>query len=229
MSLDPRIAAGTTRMLAVRSAVLASGVEPLGWKLGFGAPTAMTTFGIDRPLIGFLTRDRLLASGSSASVSGWTKPLLEAEVAAYVGRPVSPSASAAEALDAVAGWSVAIELADLDVPPTDIEEVLAGNIFHRHVLLGPVVESLPSDLSFSVSCDGEEVASTSTPFELTGSLGSILASTASTLAACGTALSAGDVVITGAVVPPIDVSGGGSWRVVAVGLGEVGVELRESA
>ena len=79
MSLDPRIAAGTTRMLAVRSAVLASGVEPLGWKLGFGAPTAMTTFGIDRPLIGFLTRDRLLASGSSASVSGWTKPLLEAE------------------------------------------------------------------------------------------------------------------------------------------------------
>lgn len=225
MSLDPRIAAGTTRMLALRTAVLGSGVTALGWKLGFGAPAALATFGTDRPLVGFLTRDRLLSPGSSISVAGWTKPLLEAEVAVHLGSSVGASASAAEALDAVAGWSVAIELADLSFPPTDIGEVLAGNIFHRHVLLGPVVSSLPDDLSFSVLRDGSSAASTSTPFELTGPLGTILASAASTLAACGAGLGAGDVVITGSVVPPIDVSGGGSWRVVAPGLGEVEVEL----
>lgn len=225
MSLDPRIAAGTTRMLALRAAVLGSGVEPLGWKLGFGAPGALSAFGTDRPLVGFLTRDRLLSSGTPVPVAGWTKPLLEAEVAAHFGAPVPASASPAEALAAVSGWSVAIELADLAFAPTDIEGVLAGNIFHRHVLLGPVISSLPENLAFSVLRDGSSVASTSTPFELTGSLGAILASTASTLAACGEGLAAGDVVITGSVVPPIDVSGGGSWRVVADGLGEVEAEL----
>jgi 2-keto-4-pentenoate hydratase len=212
-------------MLALRASALDSGVEPLGWKLGFGAPGAMASFGTDRPLVGFLTSDLSLVSGSSVSVAEWTKPLLEAEVAAHLGSPVPPAASAAEALAAVSGWSVAIELADLSFAPSDIEAILAGNIFHRHVLLGPVVPSIPSDLSFSVLRDGSEVAATSTPYELTGPLGSILASAASTLAASGASLSAGDVVITGSVVAPIDVSGGGSWRVVAPGLGEVDVSL----
>jgi 2-keto-4-pentenoate hydratase len=45
------------------------------------------------------------------------------------------------------------------------------------------------------------------------------------LASCGAALSAGDVVITGSVIPPLDVSGGGAWHVVAPGLGEVSVQL----
>jgi 2-keto-4-pentenoate hydratase len=225
VTLDPRIAAGTARMLALRAAAVSAGAAPLGWKLGFGSPAALAAFGTDRPLVGFLTRDRLLASGSSVSVAGWARPLLEAEVAVHLGRSMSASATASEALGAVVGWSVAIELADLDAPPTDIELVLAGNIFHRHVLLGPAVSSLPSDLSFSVLRDGVSVASTATPLELTGSLGAILASTASTLAACGASLAAGEVVITGSVVPPIDVSVGGSWEVVASGLGEVGVRL----
>jgi 2-keto-4-pentenoate hydratase len=225
VSLDPRITAGTTRMLAARSAALSSGAAPLGWKLGFGAPAALSSFGIERPLVGFLTRDRLLPPGSSVDVSGWSAPKLEAEVAAHLSRPVAGEASPAEALDAVASWSVAIELADLDPPPTDLEEVLAGNIFHRHVLIGPVVPALPADLSFSVHCDGEAVAVTADPFALTGDLGSILASAASTLRSCGASLSGGDVVITGSVVPPIDVSTGGSWHVVAPGLGELTVTV----
>jgi 2-keto-4-pentenoate hydratase len=225
VSLDARVAAGTARMLAARSAALSSGVEPLGWKLGFGAPAALKSFGIDRPLVGFLTRDLLLPSGAVVDVSGWTAPKLEAEVAAHLSGPVGADASPAEALAAVSGWSVAIELADLDPPPTDLEEVLAGNIFHRHVLLGPVVPALPADLSFSVRRVGSDVTSTSDPFALTGELGSILASAASTLASCGAELSAGDVVITGSVVPPIDVSGGGSWHVSAPSLGEVAVTI----
>ncbi|KRF34804.1 fumarylacetoacetate hydrolase family protein [Nocardioides sp. Soil805] len=229
MSLDPRIHAGTTAMLAVRAEAHSSGAGPLGWKLGFGAPAALALFGTDRPLVGFLTADRLLASGADVDVTGWTTPMLEAEVAAHLGADVAADATPDEALAAVAGWSVAIELADLDPPPSDIGEVLAGNIFHRHVLLGTVVRVLPAGLSFTVSRDGEAFASTSTPFDLTGEPGKVLASAASTLASCGAALSAGDVVITGSVVAPIDVSGGGSWHVLAPALGEVSVELRSGA
>jgi 2-keto-4-pentenoate hydratase len=80
-----------------------------------------------------------------------------------------------------------------------------------------------------VSRDGDAVASTATPFDLTGEPRKVLASAASTLASCGVTLSAGDVVITGSVVAPIDVSVGGSWHVVAPDLGEVSVELRSGA
>lgn len=218
--LDPRIVAGTTRMLAARDAALSSAAQHLGWKLGFGAPAALEKFGTDIPLVGFLTRDRLLDSGASVDVSGWTKPVLEAEVAAHLGTDLGPDVTPVEALAAVSGWSVAIELADVDVPPTDLGEILAGNIFHRHVLLGPVVDALPDPLTFTVEHDGEMVAMTSEPTALTGDLGAILASAAATLAACGAALSAGDVVITGSVVPPIDLTSG-TWDVTADGLGTV--------
>ncbi|HEX6150745.1 fumarylacetoacetate hydrolase family protein [Nocardioides sp.] len=223
--LDPRIARGTARMLELRAHVLTSGARHLGWKVGFGSPSSLAALDLARPLVGFLTHDRVLSPGDVVDVSGWTRPVLEAEVAAHLGVPVESGASAATALAAVSEWSVALELADVDLPPDDVEAIVAGNIFHRHVLFGPVAPARPGTLSFSVARDGSAVASTSTPEELTGELGFVLASVADTLAHGGARLSAGDVVITGSVVPPIDISGGGSWVVTASGLGEVGVTI----
>jgi 2-keto-4-pentenoate hydratase len=223
--LDPRIARGTARMLALREQTIAEGAEPIGWKAGFGAPAALAKFEIDRPLVGFLTRDRLLPSGATVSVADWTNPMFEAEVAAHLSSDIGPGASPAEALAAVGGWSVAIELADVSPPPTDIEEILAGNIFHRHALLGPVVDSLPSPPVFSVQKNGEEVSATSDPEALTGELGFVLASMAATLAACGAGLRTGDVVITGSVIPPIEVEDGTTWLTRADLAGQVAVTL----
>lgn len=203
---------------------LQAGARHLGWKVGFGSPSGLAALSLDRPLVGYLTRDRVLVDGASVDVSGWKRPVLEAEVAAHLGRSVDADASSATALAAVTGWSVAIELADLDLPPDDVEAILGGNIFHRHVVLGPVVPARPVDLSFAVLRNGAEVASTSTPEELTGELGTVLASVASTLAQAGTSLSAGDVVITGSVVPPLEVTGG-AWTVSAEGLGGLDLTL----
>ncbi|MBZ5737936.1 fumarylacetoacetate hydrolase family protein [Nocardioides mangrovi] len=219
--LDPRIRRGTERMLAARAAA----PDPIGWKAGFGAPASLAALEIDRPLVGFLTRSRLLPSGTSASVSSWTKPMLEAEVCAHLASDVGPGWTPAEALAAVGGWSVAIELADLSFAPTDVEAILASNIYHRHVILGPVVPALPSPLSFSVTKDGSEVATTSDPEALTGDLGFVLASTADTLAACGAGLRAGDVVITGSVIPPLALEDGGAWSVAAGALDAVSLRL----
>jgi 2-keto-4-pentenoate hydratase len=225
ISLDPRIARGTAKMLALRQQAIAEGAEPLGWKAGFGAPAALAKFEIDRPLVGFLTRDRLLPSGATVSVADWTNPMFEAEIAAHLSSDIGPGATPAEALAAVGGWSVAIELADLSFAPDDIEEILAGNIFHRHVLLGPVIDSLPSPLSFSVQKNGEEVATTSDPAALTGELGFVLASMADTLAACGAGLTTGDIVITGSVIPPVAVAGGTTWLVQDGPAGQVAVTI----
>ena len=69
----------------------------IGWKVGFGAPAALERLGLERPLVAPLPEEGLLADGARVDVSGWITPLLEAEVAVYVGR----------------GRGVAIELADL--------------------------------------------------------------------------------------------------------------------
>lgn len=222
--LDPRILRGTAQMLELQRSVVTGDVRRLGWKVGFGSPSALTALATDRPLVGFLTSDRLLPDGTEVPVAGWTRPVLEAEVAAHLGSDVEAGATPAEVLAAVAGWSVAIELADLDRAPDDVEAILAGNIYHRHVLLGPVLAARPSSSSFAVLRDGSKVAATSAPEELTGELGFVLASTASTLAACGEQLRAGDVVITGSVVPPIPAEVG-TWVVSASGLGEVSVRI----
>jgi 2-keto-4-pentenoate hydratase len=221
---DPRIAQGTTRMLTALGEATDRGAVRLGWKAGFGAPAALASLGTDRPLVGFLTEDRLLADGDSVDVSGWTKPVLEAEVAAHIAADLGRGATRAEALAAVGGWSVAIELADVDRVPDDVEEIQAGNIFHRHVLLGPVVATLPKPLAFLVSRDGVETARTDQPDELTGELGFVLASMADTLATVDGGLCEGDVVITGSVVAPIPLTSG-SWVVDADGLGRISVSI----
>ncbi len=224
-SLDPRISAGTARMLARRDEVLAGGATHLGWKLGLGAPAALARFGTDRPLVGFLVDRGVVEDGGTVSLAGWTNPVLEPEVAVHVGSPLGAGATADEALEAVTGWSVAIELADVDRPPEDLGEVMAGNIFHRHVVLGHRVPPLLAGPRFAVRHDGEEVAATDDPTALTGVVASVVASAADTLAACGAGgLVAGDVVITGSVVPPLEV-GPGRWTVEAVGLGRVSVDL----
>jgi 2-keto-4-pentenoate hydratase len=212
--MDPRILRGTKRMLAGLRAELDAGAEHIGWKVGFGSPAGMAALGIDRPLVGYLTAGRRLEPGATVAVGDWTRPLLEAEIAAYVGPDL-----------AVVGWALAIELADLDHPPDDIEKILTGNVYHRHVLFGDRVPVLPNDRGVTVRRDGVEVAATSRPDELVGELGWVLATTASTLAAAGGAVAAGDVVITGSMVPPIPVAPGESWTVSASGLGTLDVRL----
>lgn len=220
--LDERVVRGTTRLLETQGDALDHGAERLGWKAGFGAPAALASLGTAGPLVGFLTKERLLPDGASVDVSGWTKPVLEAEVAAHLTGDLGPDTTPAEALAAVGGWSVAIELADVDRAPVDVEKIVAGNIFHRHVLLGPVVPRRPEGLAFAVTCDGDVIAATSEPEALTGKLGFVLASMARTLGCCDAALSAGDVVITGSVVPPVPLTSG-SWVVEAPGFGRISV------
>jgi 2-keto-4-pentenoate hydratase len=212
-------------MLERRRRELDDGATHLGWKAGFGAPAALERLATDRPLVGYLTRERLLDEGTTVSLAGMKQPVLEAEVALHLAHEVPEGADAATALAAVGTVGVAIEIADLDTPPEDVEEIVAGNIYHRHVLLGPEVElRTTGNLSAEVTCDGTEVARTNDPEALTGDVAGVLASMADTLAKTGGTTAAGDVVITGSVVPPVPLSAG-LWTVTFTGLGEVTVRV----
>ena len=182
---------------------------------------------IDRPLVGFLTEAGLVADGADVPVGAWTKPMLEAEIAVHLARDVPGGASWEEVRDAIGGLSAAIELADLDPPPEDVRAILAGNIFHRHVVLGPVDRdrSTGEGIGARVVVDGEEVAATDDPAALTGELVEVVRLTAQTLAESGERLRAGEVVITGSALPPQPVAPGQSIEVELGPLGALSLRL----
>jgi 2-keto-4-pentenoate hydratase len=214
--LDPRIARGMRTQLALRAKRIAAGEKPLGWKVGFGAPAAMKKLEIHAPLVGFLMTGALLRTGASIAIGQWTKPAAEAEVAVHMGRDLPGGADRPAAAAAIAGLGPAIEIADVDFPPDDVERILAADIYQRHVILGPCDASRAGcrldGLDCRVSRNGAEAARTSDPQALTGDYVDIVRHVADVLDACGQRLEAGEVIITGSITPPLWIEAGDEIR-----------------
>lgn len=225
-ALDERIADGMRAQLALRRERLGAGDRALGWKVGFGSTAAMQRLGTDRPLVGFLLDSNRLPDGAEVALDGWGAPALEPEIAVHLARDVPPGASADDIRTAVAGLSAAIELVDVHPPTTDVRQILAGNVFHRHVLLGPLHDGWTPDLSGRAVVDGTEVAATDDVTALTGDTLEVLRLTAELLELCGERLRAGDVVITGSVVPPVQLVAGTTVAADLGPLGTLSVSLR---
>jgi len=204
---DPRIARGMKEQLANRRARIEAGEEPLGWKVGFGAPAAMEKLKITAPLVGFLMQRGLIPPGGSASLQGWVKPVAEPEIAVYIGHDPAGGGDRAAAAAAIAAVSPAIELADADIPFEDPEAILKRNIFQRHVVVGPPDPSRAggntAGLTARLLRRNVETARTSEPEAATGRLVDIVRHVADLLAAFGEQLSGGDIIIAGSVVPPV--------------------------
>ena len=203
----PLIKKGTAAQLAKRRARIAAGEKPLGWKVGLGAPATMQKMGLTAPIVGFLMRRAQIASGQTASLKGFVKPVAEPEICVRMARDLQAGVSADQAAAAVKEIFPAIELADLDpVPaPDNLDAVLEEDIFQRHVIL--CSDTRPglstSGLTSRVFRRGAEANVTTDPEALTGRLPGIVAHVANTLAAFGGRLSAGDVIITGSITPPL--------------------------
>ncbi len=181
----------------------------LGWKVGFGAPAALERLGIERPLVAPLPASGLLDTGATVSLAGWTTPVLEAEVAIWVGR----------------GLGVAIELADVEFPPDDVARILAAGIYYRHVLLGPPRRQTLAGATAHVSRDGVVVAAADDLTALTGEHDWVLDAVRQ---AAGRELRDDEVVIAGTVVPPQAVRPGERWEVDFGGLGALSVYFAPS-
>jgi 2-keto-4-pentenoate hydratase len=189
--------------------------RPLGWKLGFGTPPAMQRLGIDAPLVGHLLTANRLESGAIVDLSTWGNPKLEPEIVARAGDDGEISAIGA-----------AIELADMDPGESDPEAILTGNIFQRHVLLGPVAEGGdPADVRLRVLVNGEQVAAADDVTSATGDLAPLLEHVKATLEAAGAELERGDMVICGSIVPALDVAPGDTVEVRLPPLGSLTVSF----
>lgn len=203
---DPRIARGMEKQLAARRARIAAGEKPLGWKVGLGAPPAMQRLGITAPLVGYMMEGSLLPNGARVPVGAWTQPVAEPEIAVTVAADLAGGADRSTTIAAIDSLAPAIELVDLNPPPSDVEAALAGNIFHRHVILGPTDTSRAGakldGLTGLVFRRGKEAARQVDLQANIGEIIGIVAHVAGTLAAYGEQLRKGDVIITGSIVPP---------------------------
>ena len=225
--IDERILAGMREQLAVRDERLARGERQIGWKVGFGSAAAMAQLGTGRPLVGFLLAGALLRDGATVPIGGWAAPALEPEIAVHLERDVPEGAAWDDVRASIGGLSAAIELADVDPPPEDVRAILAGDIFQRHVMLGPVDRSRRTGegVTARVLRDGEEIAASDDPAALTGEIVEVVRLTAELLGAVGERLRAGEVVITGSVVAPVQVAPGQEIAVELPPLGTLRVAL----
>jgi 2-keto-4-pentenoate hydratase len=199
------IETGTEAMLTRRREILAQGAEPIGWKVGFNMPEIQQKLGIDAPLAGFLTTNSLLHDS-------WSEyPIVvESEVAVEI---------AADG-QSIAALLPALELADPPDLELEIEQILAGNIFHRAVAFGPRVETTEPG-SGRILVNGEEQHSVKPE-----GLQRMVEAVAARLSAAGEQLRPGDRIITGVLAPPYEAQEGDTVRLELDELGSV--ELRFS-
>jgi 2-keto-4-pentenoate hydratase len=199
--------------LALRAERLAAGDTALGWKVGFGTPEAFEKLGTGAPLVGFLLRSALAPSGAAYPLDGFGRPALEPEVAVRVGHG-----------GAVSALGPAFEIADVD-PDAGLEEILAGDIFQRGVVLGPMVERGALDgAAGRVVVNGEETR-VADPEALPGAIPDLVGHVAALLPAFGEELRPGDVVITGSIVPPLAVRAGDRVEYELAGVGSVSISF----
>ncbi|RDV03657.1 2-keto-4-pentenoate hydratase [Undibacter mobilis] len=202
----PLIKKGMPLQLAKRRARIAAGEKPLGWKVGLGAPAMMEKLGLQAPIVGYLMQSALIASGGTASLKGYTRPVAEPEIAVRMAATPKPGASSDEVRAAIKEIMPAIEIADMDVLPTpdNLDVILDDGVFQRHVIIGDKTRAGGSiaNLTSRVTRRGALINSTTDPEALTGKVVDIVAHVAATLAAYGETLRPGDIIITGSITPP---------------------------
>lgn len=190
-------------------ASLSSGAHRIGWKIGFNPPAVQEKLGLSEPVIGHLTSATLLGADGSHSLAGAENPLAEPEIAIEIGREHS-----------IAGLAPAIEIVDIPALPEDpdgVAHVVALNVFHRAVAIGPSrqvdsVEGIEANLSVNGQVARTAGAASA---DLLGTVELV----ARVLEEAGERLEAGDRIIAGALAPPPDVGPGDE---LALSLGEIG-------
>jgi 2-oxo-3-hexenedioate decarboxylase len=183
-----------------------------GWKIGLNVPAVQEVLGIDRSVSVPLTEATRLADGDSVSIGSFTAALVEPEVAVEIG----PDGG-------IGRVGPAIEVVDIDLPFDDVDAIVAGGVFHRGFLIGPLTDVVPGRVSATVTVDGEERALA----ELDPGLEEAVATVAFRAEERGEKLLPGEVVIAGSLTPPQPIAPGEELTVEVAPLGRLSLTFTD--
>jgi 2-keto-4-pentenoate hydratase len=206
---------------------LADGRRLVGRKIGLTSAAVQRQLGVDQPDYGMLFADMAVDEGADVPLGQLLQPRVEAEIAFVIGRDLPhPDTTVAEVMRAVDFAVAAIEIVDSRVRDWKISilDTIADNASSGLYVLGSRPVTLgdfdPLMCGMVIERRGEPV-STGAGRACLGSPVSAIAWLARTMAAAGRALSAGDVVLSGALGPVVPVRPGDVVEARISGLGAV--------
>ncbi|MFF2148769.1 2-keto-4-pentenoate hydratase [Kitasatospora sp. NPDC058190] len=211
---------------------IADGARPIGHKVGLTSAAMREQMGIDAPDSGILLDDMVVPSGGELAVGELVCPRIEAEFAFILGRDVAGEAVDLEAArSSVTQVMVALEVIDTRYQGWQItlEDSVADNAACARIVTGPPVAFGPGmDLReqvLNVRVDGALTA-TGAGREVLGDPLASVVWLARRLAAFGTGLKAGDIVLAGSVHGSLPLPAGARVEALCEALPPVTVQTR---
>jgi 2-keto-4-pentenoate hydratase len=202
-----------------------AGRRIVGRKIGLTSKAVQRQVGVDRPDFGALFADMCVADGDEVPLGRLIAPRVEAEVALVLGADLTdPRTTVVDVLRATEFALPALEIVDSRVENWDIKivDTVADNASCGLFVLGAT--PIPLDRADLRGVEmrlwkGEDIVSRGTGADCLGGPLNAAVWLASTLAAAGDPLRAGDVLMTGALGPLVAATPGDVFETEISGLG----------
>ena len=206
----------------------AEGRRIVGKKVGLTNKEAQKNFGATEPVLGHLFDDMLVKTDEGIEISRLYQPRVEGELAIVLEKDLAgPGITPLDVVRAAAGVMAALEIMDTRIIDWNVkvEDLVADNCAGAAFALGgklvPLKDFDPRYVGFVLEKNGQLV-STATGANVLGSPLESAAWLANKLAQMDMTLKAGEIILTGAVAPPVPVDAGDFVHLTVDRIGPVG-------
>lgn len=208
-----------------------AGARRVGCKIGLTSPAVQQQLGVDAPDFGILLDDMAFAEGLPISYTRLQQPKIEAEVAFVLGRDLDMAApTAVDVLRAIEFALPALEVVGSRIANWKIKlvDTVADNASSSGFVLGSAPLSLAQldlrDCAMTLTRNGE-VASQGNGAACMGNPINAVVWLARTMVRMGAPLKAGELVLSGALGPMLEVGPGDVFVAEIKGLGRVSAQF----
>lgn len=217
---------------------LASGRRIIGWKIGLTSKAMQDALKINTPDSGILFDDMLFQTGATIAADRFIQPRVEAEIAFIMGKDLhGPHVSRADVINATKSVAPSLEILDTRIQrvdavsktPRTIVDTIADNAANAAVVLGTqrhAVDAFDRRWVGAILKRNGEVEETGLGAGVLDDPASGIAWLTHRLAQFGDGLRAGDIVLSGSFIRPVEAPRGsqfeadfGAFGSVAIGFG----------
>ncbi|MEO0897742.1 MAG: fumarylacetoacetate hydrolase family protein [Bacteroidota bacterium] len=210
---------------------LAEGAKRIGCKIGLTSPVVQKQFGIDQPDFGWLMDDMKVENGGSLAFKELMQPKAEGELAFVINKELAdPALSMDQLKAAIAYVQASIEIVGSRIRNWDISitDTIADNASASHFVLGDAQVPLQDidllNFRMELFSNGEKKSTGSGKDCLGNPLHAVIWLTR-TMAEMGQPLQAGDVVLSGALGPMVNIEQGDELSATFDGMGDVHIKI----